>query len=152
MFRPATNTDININSSMTSIDEIAKHLQAEEKQKLEQLFEVIKLISQKYMIPVVNGTFNKAMPNQINIALFDGALFTNEYGRDEKENKRPVEFLKAFGALVGTNEGDYPSLNSTVVTINPSQCNSIIEGLKLLLTPSQEEAADRYNARILMKC
>lgn len=152
MFHKPTVKDKNIITVSSSMSAIPEETQENDRQVLEQLLALVKLIGQKYTIENVKGRFNRSTPNEVSVVLFDGAFVRSATTGMENENKRPIEFLKSFGGNFAKDEGSYPHLSSTVFIINQAKCSEIIQGLKLLVTPSHEEAENRSHSRMMAKC
>jgi hypothetical protein len=94
------------------------------------------LLEQKYTNIDVKMEKRSANLDQLSVVLLNG-----RHGVDDgidKENARPIEFLKSFGATVTQEKGTYSYWSNSVITFNSSRINDIIQGLEALPTPNQE--------------
>ena len=105
------------------------------------LFELEDLLKEKYHNIKVNVDFEN---DQVKVTLLNGRNGMNE-GIDE-ENKRPIEFLKSFEANITKKEAEYPYWSYSVVTFGESKLKQVIEGLKVLPTPTPEDSHGKLMA------
>lgn len=119
---------------------------------VKQLFELVQLIKDKYNLPVV-GQFTLNSPEEIRIKYGNFGYMPNQKGNTESKNIFPALYLQEFGT-VATEQSHpiYSHITSTIITIPRDKIEAVKEGLKLLATPTEEEAAERQNARVYAAC
>lgn len=122
---------IYIKSSMHNIPDDVEH---GNKQVAEKLLSLVKLIGEKYRLENVQARFEKSHSSPVSVVLFNGRHGVDKEGIDS-ENIKPVEYLLTFGGKVEKEENGPSYWSNSIITLDRSNIDSMIEGLQLLVTP-----------------
>ncbi len=109
----------------------------------ENIEKLKKLLNEKYhylKIEITSGTDN------IHISLMNARH--GLYEDIDEENKKPIEFLEAFGAKVSKKEGEHSYWSYSVITLEKAKLSDVINGLEKLPTPE----IGRPGGKIFAKC
>lgn len=88
------------------MQQVSEKITSNNKPLSEQLFTLVKLVSQKYELESVQARFDDLESNTVNVVLFNGRHGVNDQDVDS-ENTNPIEYLKTFGGQVAKEPYKY---------------------------------------------
>jgi len=115
-----------INSTMSSLPE---NISSENKEKMEKLLHLIKLLKEKYNLKEITATQHTSLPNYINIIFFNGHHDVYDPIVD-MENMAPIDFLSAYCKNISKKKCIQFTCSESVLLIEQNKLDEIIKKLE----------------------